>query len=182
LKYRGGIFENIPEKCGIFVICRLYSQVVCFFSQPTTQASLQCAFVDYQLLLIEKAAVYTFVSVKAFRFAFVMARMRAGQDMPEGWMIKDTALMDTFLIKHDRPAGTASSQRQQRAQVSSSASAPVGVCRKFNDNRCRDSANYKYTHICLDCHGHHPRTDCTSVSVSAANSIPLDGRVSKPGR
>jgi len=22
LKYRGGIFENIPEKCGIFVICR----------------------------------------------------------------------------------------------------------------------------------------------------------------
>ncbi len=23
LKYGGGIFENIPEKCGIFVICRL---------------------------------------------------------------------------------------------------------------------------------------------------------------
>ncbi len=22
LKYGGGIFENIPEKCGIFVICR----------------------------------------------------------------------------------------------------------------------------------------------------------------
>jgi hypothetical protein len=22
LKYRGGIFENIPEKCGIFVIYR----------------------------------------------------------------------------------------------------------------------------------------------------------------
>jgi hypothetical protein len=25
LKYGGGIFENIPEKCGIFVICRISS-------------------------------------------------------------------------------------------------------------------------------------------------------------
>ncbi len=24
LKYGGGIFENIPEKCGIFVICRKF--------------------------------------------------------------------------------------------------------------------------------------------------------------
>ena len=27
LKYGGGIFENIPEKCGIFIICRsIYSE------------------------------------------------------------------------------------------------------------------------------------------------------------
>ncbi len=34
LKYGGGIFENIPEKCGIFVICRYINYHQPHFIRP----------------------------------------------------------------------------------------------------------------------------------------------------
>lgn len=91
-----------------------YSQIVCLFAHPNIEANLQGAFADYQLLLIEKIAAYT-LSVKAFHSAFVSVRLPGGQDDHNGYRIKDTALMDSRLMKHKRTPNTASASRQQRS-------------------------------------------------------------------
>ncbi len=42
LKYGGGIFENIPEKCGIFVICRSF--VSLYYVQELGKGRLRLRF------------------------------------------------------------------------------------------------------------------------------------------
>lgn len=152
----------------------IYSQVVAFFAHPATQLDLQNAFVDYQLLLLEKSILHTFASLKAFHIAFVFERIMDGQDIPDGWRRKDSSTLQML----ERPDKVAKPSYPQGP--ASSSSVPSGICRKFNKNQYKNNP-CRYAHICSKCSGPHSQANCPSATAAtSSNSISLDGRISRP--
>ena len=63
-----------------------YGQIVCHFTHPASETTLQRALSSFRVKLLEYLEVYTFQSVREWCFSFIATRIAEGADLPGGWI------------------------------------------------------------------------------------------------
>ena len=161
----------------LLLCLEIYGQIVLHFSNSFLLGPLQEALSKYRVRLIEMSVIYKFDSIKAYNATFMRTRILRGQDDPVAWAREDRLCCDLLV----RKLGLNETSKAPMNSASKSSSSGQGICRNFNEGRCTRE-QCKYSHICLICQQSHPANACQRphTAASAANTIPLGNRVSRP--
>ena len=155
----------------------VYAMAVIYYAQPSARLELTWALEEYRYRLADYSYANKFDSLREYNYAFMTARILEGQDNALAWRTEDQRCTILLRLKTSPNEAT----RPSAAYVAKSALPGHGVCRNFNEGRCTRE-HCKYSHICLNCQQNHPANTCqrTQTSASAANTISLGNRVSRP--
>lgn len=153
------------------------AMAVIYYAQPSARLELTWALEEYRYRLADYSYANKFDSLREYNYAFMTARILEGQDNALAWRTEDQRCTILLRLKTSPNEAT----RPSAAYVAKSALPGHGVCRNFNEGRCTRE-HCKYSHICLNCQQNHPANTCqrTQTSASAANTISLGNRVSRP--
>ena len=155
----------------------VYAMAVIYFAEPFKRLQLTWALEEYRYRLADYSYAYKFDSVREYNYAFMTARILEGQDDVVEWRKEDQRC--TLLLRLKTSSNEAT--KPPSGYAAKSALSGYRICRNFNEGRCTRE-HCKYSHICLNCQHNHPSNTCqkAQTSASAANSVPLGSRVSRP--
>ena len=164
----------------LLYIFKIYTRVVLRYTHIDVAPKLAIAFSDYRMSLLELATTYITESIRDYYHVFVYTRIVLDQEDIKAWLLSDAQAKEKYLERSSKKTSG-----RTRNETNPFFTQPASQKRRFNscDNWNRDiscrATPYNYPHEYSQCRGNHP-VNRYSSSISAANTILLESRVSKP--